>query len=97
MADFATYQSASLHGRIFTSLLPGSRTLAWWEKAENGMNHGPKIGSLSMSILVVDFVRVRFCSSCSAEQNGHFAQMMDVLGEREAPNDTRMYHITLFG
>ncbi len=27
---------------------------AWWEKAENGMNHTVKIGSLRMSILVVD-------------------------------------------
>src|SRR5260221_3704147 len=41
---------------IFTSFLPGSRTPARWEKAENGMNHHAKIGSLSMPILVVDFV-----------------------------------------
>jgi hypothetical protein len=45
-ADFATHQSAALHGRIFTSFLPRSRTPVWWEKAENGMNHHGKIGSL---------------------------------------------------
>src|SRR6266487_5482524 len=73
------------HGRILTSLLPGSRTLAWWEKAENGMNHGPKIGSLSMSILVVDFVRVRFCSSC-----------FSFLIIRRPPRSTLFPYTTLF-
>jgi hypothetical protein len=68
MADFATHQSASLHGRIFTSFLPGSRREAWWEQAENGMNHHGKIGSLSLSILVVDFGSGRFYSSCSASR-----------------------------
>jgi len=45
---------------------------AWWEKAENGMNHTVKIGSLRMSILVVDFGSGRFCYTCSAERNGRF-------------------------
>ena len=61
------------------------------------MNHHGKIGSLSLSILVVDFGSGRFCYSCSAETVQSFLETMDVLGEREAPNFTRMYHITLFG
>jgi hypothetical protein len=45
---------------------------AWWEKAENGMNPDAKIGSLSMSILLVYFGGGRFCYSCSALLNSRF-------------------------
>src|SRR5579864_9440354 len=67
------YSSISFtYCRIFTFFLPGARMEAWWEKAENGMNHTVKIGSLRMSILVVDCGSGRFCSTCSAERNGRF-------------------------